>query len=298
MSTESSILRSFPVCLLFAAAATFPADAQAPIAPGTVLLDLSASPASQLVLSKEELEKRLCDSVYKDARRTKDPDPSLIIYDDSLDVPTNPPDPPPDPPPGGGVWHRPSAESALFPTTVESAPRLVYVLPEDAIFDSAGRAQTRIEPARLCGASVEPLLLSCGSWNATLRLDPVQEAAALELFDDGSGTGGTFTLQTTHALRLAFHHPETDTRVSWVETRTYSGFGSWSRNPGTDGVEKSADYSLDTDCDGLQETWVKGTTELHLGWDGATEQGSCLAESTGGGRLCMGPQKKESTTYF
>ncbi|MEM8931307.1 MAG: hypothetical protein AAGE94_09040 [Acidobacteriota bacterium] len=111
------------------------------------------------------------------------------------------------------------------------------------------------------------------------------------LFSDLSGDGGTFTLETTHDLLLTFHHPKSDTRVSWTTQRKYSGFGSWSRAPGDKGVEKAGGYALDTDCDGYQETWVDGTTELHLGWDAdAKARSACFGDSGTGGQLCLGPQ--------
>ena len=146
----------------------------------------------------------------------------------------------------------------------------------DATFDANGNATVQIVVMALHFQSTQNLTNSCGTWKADVTLDGPQDTTSMSI-TQSDANGGTFLAPIS-------------VRVAWKFTRTTDGATVTLRTGTTNILDSTnptpwryaacsgavtstaSSVKVDTDGDGVPDTYVKGTSNFYGGYNSSCQK--------------------------
>jgi hypothetical protein len=147
---------------------------------------------------------------------------------------------------------------------------------DDAIFNKNGIAITRIQVRALQLESMAPIKTACGSFKVRVTIDGIQPIRGMQIVREDK-FGGRFQAPIAIHSKLSFF-PEsgvrqpgqTGKRLELSHRVNFVGNPRvpWTFTPGSRGLEKKGAILVDTNFDGLPDTFLAGTSNFAGGWRG------------------------------
>ncbi len=138
---------------------------------------------------------------------------------------------------------------------------------DDAVFDSTGVANTRLQFVALSLVSMAPLKTVCGDFDLTLGLTGSQPVSH-DMTIVREGNGGYFV--TTFGAKMKMFFTPVGGGTSRDLVRSYTrlhGTHTWTDKPGDGGLRYEEHVVVDTDLDQVPDTLVEGTSNFAVGWE-------------------------------
>lgn len=172
---------------------------------------------------------------------------------------------------------------------------------DDAVFNSTGVANTRLQFVALSLASMAPYKTVCGDFDLTLSLTGVQPISHdMTIVREGNG-GGYFVTTFGAKMRISFTPVGGGKSLDLVRSyTTLHGTHTWTDKPGDGGLRYEADVVVDTDLDQVPDTLVEGTSNFAVGWEeigGEPVPVLAVTDEDLGGTHRPGPAYSNPTQY-
>jgi hypothetical protein len=138
---------------------------------------------------------------------------------------------------------------------------------DNATFDEAGVATTRVRLRALQMVSIAPVRTSCGSFNVRVSLDGSQPVTRMRIFREGED-GGRFLAPLALRARLTFS--PVSGRGREIEIVRDVRFDAnprnrWSQRPVEAGQKAARTVKIDTDGDLIPDTVLRGPSNFAAG---------------------------------
>jgi hypothetical protein len=150
---------------------------------------------------------------------------------------------------------------------------------DDAVFNKKGTASTRIQVRALQLESMVPIKTACGSFKVRVTIDGVQPIRGMQIVREDK-YGGRFQAPIAIHSKLSFlpaasvaRQPgQTGKRLELSHSVDFVGNPRvpWTFTPGSRGLEKRGAILVDTNFDGLPDTFLPGTSNFAGGWRGGS----------------------------
>jgi len=146
---------------------------------------------------------------------------------------------------------------------------------DDAVFNKNGIASTRIQVRALQLESMAPIKTACGTFKVRVTIDGVQPIRGMQIVREDK-SGGRFQAPISIHSKLSFL-PAADVarqpagkRLELSHSVDFIGNPRvpWTFTPGSRGLEKKGAILVDTNFDGLPDTFLPGTSNFAGGWRG------------------------------
>ena len=139
---------------------------------------------------------------------------------------------------------------------------------DNATFNKRGVATTRIQMRAMQFENVAPIKTSCGDFNLKVTLDGEQPVTQMRILRDNT-KGGRFFAPIFVNVRLSFT-PVGRVTTEALELRKALRFppapnAQWLAQPGNSGLPTEGVLKVDTDSDGVPDTFLPGTTNFVAG---------------------------------
>ena len=139
---------------------------------------------------------------------------------------------------------------------------------DDAVFNKNGVAVTRIQMRAMQFQSVAPVQTACGQYNVFLTLDGQQPVTTMRIVRDNE-KGGRFFAPIFVNVKLSFK-PVGKATTEALEFHKVLRFppavnAPWSAARVNTGAAREGFLKVDTDSDGIPDTFVPGTSNITAG---------------------------------
>lgn len=150
-----------------------------------------------------------------------------------------------------------------------SADTIVQRL-DDAVFDRAGKASTRLQMRALSLASIHPIRTRCGTYDVKASLNGIQPIGEMEI-ETQDGESGLYLARMTIHVKLVFTPSEVaaENRPIVLERNDVEVVSSsrsvWSSSPpeGSAKGQVGGFVLVDTDGDRVADTYLPGQSNFH-----------------------------------
>jgi len=190
-------------------------------------------------------------------------------------------------------------QSGAQPPGAIASATVHFHVPAPGNFDGNGQLTVDVVPSRFCMETVTPVSLSCGDFDVIVALDPTSPQTLGSFFvTEDQVQGGTFTSDVDLNLSLSFSSTQGGgaDKVVVPHTVSYSSSGQWASAPGAGGVFEGQAVWIDRDCDGVEESWIPGTTDFFPGWTASGVQTELIfTDFAKGGYLRLEPPIKSGS---
>jgi hypothetical protein len=139
---------------------------------------------------------------------------------------------------------------------------------DNATFNKRGVATTRIQMRAMQFESVAPVKTACGDFNLKVTLDGEQPITTMRIVRDNA-KGGRFFAPIWVNVKMSFT-PVGRTTTEALELRRELRFPPakgqrWSAKPSNSGSPTEGIFKVDTDSDGVPDTFLPGTSNFAAG---------------------------------
>ncbi|HEX4953939.1 MAG TPA: hypothetical protein VF017_11165 [Thermoanaerobaculia bacterium] len=140
---------------------------------------------------------------------------------------------------------------------------------DDAVFDEAGVAHTRVQVRAMEFVGLKPIRTKCGLYGVRLTLEGEQPITNMKIIREHEW-GGRFEAPIHVNVKLTFHplHAQAGEAVEVVRPVRFAAnkAARWTDRPGTAGRVHTEAVVLDLDRDGIFELELPGTSNFAAGW--------------------------------
>ncbi|MEM7481270.1 MAG: hypothetical protein AAF481_08865 [Acidobacteriota bacterium] len=144
---------------------------------------------------------------------------------------------------------------------------IVYRM-DDAVFDGEGRAHTRVQVIAMEFDSIAPLKNDCGTFDVRTVLEGEQPVTDMEIRRLRKA-GGVFLAEIAVRVRLIFTPRDGKGQLELLRDLRFAPApnAQWTEEAGKDAVAPRNFFRVDTDADGVADTWVPGMSNFAAGWE-------------------------------
>lgn len=132
---------------------------------------------------------------------------------------------------------------------------------DDAVFNEAGVATTRVQLRALQFEGVDLLRNECGAFKVNVALSGVQPITEMQIVRQGPDHG---YFETEISLNIKISFTPADRRGQVLEITREVNFprarNLWAARPGPEGIQREGYVQVDTDGNGRVDTFVPGTS--------------------------------------